>query len=194
MSDTGYSGRFSLGDATTPYNAQRFFVEEIIGRIATATIVKVISCTNSGGVSPIGTVDVQPAVNQIDGQGNPTAHGTIHKLPYLRIQGGANAVIIDPVAGDIGLAVFCSTDISAVKSSGGVSNPGSFRRYDWADGIYVGMAISKTTPTQYVQINSGGVTIVGTGAVAITGPAITLNGAVNVNGVLSVGGVVVTVP
>jgi len=59
-------------------------------------------------VPPI--VSVQPLVNQVDGQGNPTQHGIINGVPVFRLQGGANAIIADPVAGDIGLLATASRD------------------------------------------------------------------------------------
>ena len=99
------------------YNNIRFMVQQALAQVQTASVVKVMACTNDGGVSPVGTVDAQILVNQVNGQGNPTPHATMYCLPYLRIQGGANAVIIDPQPGDIGIAVFASRDITNVKST-----------------------------------------------------------------------------
>ena len=31
----------------------------------------------------------------------------IHNVPYMRIQGGANGIILDPAIGDIGIATVC---------------------------------------------------------------------------------------
>ena len=44
----------------------------------TATLVRVESCTNAGGVSPVGFVDVTPLVNQLTARDSPTPHVTIH--------------------------------------------------------------------------------------------------------------------
>lgn len=167
------SPSISLG-ALTPwstqgeYNTHYFAIQSALSKMQTATLVKVLSCTNDGGVSPIGTVNVQPLVNQVDGNGLPTPHITVFGLPYLRIQGGANACIIDPVAGDIGVAVFASRDISNVKSTQAQANPGSGRQYDYADGIYLGCALSAAAPTQYLQFNSDGITILTPNTVDIT--------------------------
>ena len=43
-----------------------FMVQQALGKMQTATLVRVESCTNAGGVSPVGFVDVTPLVNQID--------------------------------------------------------------------------------------------------------------------------------
>lgn len=163
----------SLG-ALTPwstqgeYNNHYFVIQAALSKMQTATLVRVVSCTNAGGVSPIGTVNVQPLVNQVDGNGNPEPHITVFGLPYLRIQGGANACIIDPVAGDIGVAVFASRDISNVKSTQAQANPGSGRQYDYADGVYLSTVLSAAAPTQYLQFDSNGITILTPNAVDIT--------------------------
>lgn len=152
------------------YNQMAFIINGLIGKIQTVTLVKVVSCTNSGGLSPVGFVDVVPMVNQIDAAGNPQPHSTIHNLPYMRVQGGADAIIIDPKKGDIGLAAFASRDISKVKTTKAQANPGSFRKYDYADGLYIGGFLNGT-PTQYIQFSSSGITINSPVQVHITAPS-----------------------
>jgi hypothetical protein len=83
----------------------------------------------------------------------------MYGLPYLRIQGGVNAVIIDPQPGDIGIAVFASRDITNVKSTKAQANPGSFRMHDFSDGMYLG-GLLNGVPSQYVQFSSDGISIV----------------------------------
>jgi len=152
------------------HNNLVFFIQQALARLQTATIVKVIACSNDGDLSPVGTVDVQILVNQISGQGIGTPHVTMYGLPYLRIQGGENAVIIDPKPGDIGIAVFASRDITKIKSTKAQANPGSFRMHDFADGMYLG-GLLNGTPTQYIQFTDSGVNIVSTGNIAISTPA-----------------------
>lgn len=142
--------------------------------MATSTLVQILSCTNSGGLSPVGFVDVQPLVNQVDGNGVPVPHGVIHNLPYFRLQGGQNAVIIDPQPGDIGMAAFASRDISSVKANRAQANPGSARRFDMADGMYFG-GLLNGAPTQYVQFSAAGITITSPTAITLNAPTITAN-------------------
>lgn len=149
------------------FNATAFLVQQILNRCNFATLVKVVACTNSGGVSPVGFVDVQPLVNQLDGQNNSVPHGVVYGLPYLRLQGGSNAIIIDPVVGDIGMATFADRDISAVKASGAQSNPGSKRRNDMADGMYLGGMINGA-PTQYIQFTASGLNIISPNPINVT--------------------------
>jgi hypothetical protein len=158
------------------YNNIAFAIQQAINKLQTATLVRIEACTNDGDLSPVGFVDVTPLVNQIDGNGNPTPHVTIYGLPYLRVQGGANAVIIDPEPGDIGIALFASRDISKVKIAKAQANPGSLRSYDFADGLYVGGMLNGI-PTQYIRFGSDGITITSPTAITLTAPSIVINGA-----------------
>jgi hypothetical protein len=155
MTDASYSGQQSYADAGTDYSTLAFVVKSILSRTATATLVQVKAVTNVGDVAPVGFIDVQPMVAQLDGRGQPTPHGIIHNVPYLRVQGGANAVIIDPAVGDIGICVFGSHDLSSVKKNKAPSNPGSRRRFSMADALYIG-GVLNGTPTQYIRFTADG--------------------------------------
>ena len=138
------------------FNNIGFMVQQAIGKLQTATLVKIEKCTNPGDLSPVGFVDVTPLVNQLDAAGNPTPHVTIFNVPYFRLQGGKNAIIIDPEKGDIGVAVFASRDITKVKATKAQGNPGSFRQYSFADGLYLGGMLN-AVPEQYVQFSTAGI-------------------------------------
>jgi hypothetical protein len=157
---SAYSGLADFTSDTSELNEHTFLFKRLLrGGVWTSGLVEVISVTNAGGLSPVGFVDVSPMVHQVDGKGNATPHGVIHNLPYFRLQGGANAVIIDPVAGDIGGAMFCSRDISAVKATRGANVPGSQRTFDPADGLYFGGWLNGQ-PTQYIRFSTAGIEII----------------------------------
>lgn len=170
-------GQENPGSTGDEYNTLAFVIWQILKQVQTATLVRVISCSNNGGLSPVGTVTVQPLVNQMTGNDEPVPHGQISNVPYMRMQGGANAVILDPQPGDIGICVFCSRDISNVVATKGQANPGSYALFDWADGLYIGGFLNGA-PSQYVQLNSEGIKIVSPTAITLTAPTITLNGIV----------------
>lgn len=110
-----------------------------------------------GGATP--TVDFLPLVNQIDGIGTPTKHETVHGVKVQRIQGGKAAFISDPVVGDVGFVMVSHRDISAVVSSNGKqSNPGSYRRFNYADSVYVGhLGLgSNGVPNMFVMAKTNG--------------------------------------
>ena len=149
-------------------------------KMQTVTLVKVMA-VHGTGVAPVGFVDVQPMVNQMTGDRVAVPHGTIYGLPYVRLQGGANAVICDPAPGDIGLCAFASRDISSVKSNKAVSNPGSQRTFDWADGIYLGGCLN-ISPTQYLLLDGSGITLHSGVAVTVSAPHVTIGNATTIDG------------
>lgn len=178
MSAVGQATAFS--DAND-YNALQFNIAAALAKVQTLSVVEVISCTNSGGVSAVGTVNVKVLVNLMTGNRTAVPHGTIYNIPYSRLQGGANAVILDPVAGDIGLCGFCSRDISGVKASKGQANPGSQRMFDWADGVYIGGMLNGV-PTQYVQFSSAGITLVSPNTITLQATTVAVQGNLTVSG------------
>lgn len=144
---------------TSGYNSMRFAMEMAKNAMMTCTIVKVVKVgTTAGSVAAVGRVDVQPLVQMIDGIGHTVDHVNVHNLPYLRMVGGKNAVIIDPQAGDIGIVVVADRDISGVKQSKKVSPPGTNRRYNISDGIFLGAVIADK-PQCYVRFGSDNQTI-----------------------------------
>lgn len=175
------SGMLDPWTTWSEYNKIAFVVQQMLAKLQTATLVRIESCTNDGDLSPVGFVDVTPLVNQVDAAGNPTPHVTIYGLPYLRMQGGTSAVILDPQPGDVGVAVFASRDISKVKSTKAQANPGSLRSYDFADGMYLGGMLN-AVPQQYVRFGSDGITIVAPNVITLQAPSIVLDGAVSQSG------------
>ena len=180
-------------DAASEVGRMNYILQAALSGLRVAMPVKVVKVTNSGGLSPIGQIDVQPLVSAVDGSGKAWPHGIIHNVPYMRIQGGSNGIILDPAVGDIGIASVCDRDISTVKNAKKVSAPGSNRKNDMSDMVYL-MTIIGAAPTQYVQFGSGGITIHSPTKVIvtapnveitadteckITAPTITLNGALN---------------
>lgn len=145
-------------------------VKNLIGTIQTITLVKVVSVDVSG-VSPVGSVDVQPLVAQIDGAGNLYRMPVLIKVPYFRLQGGSNAVICDPSVGDLGLCAFASRDISSVKRNKGESAPASRRQYDLSDGLYIGGFLNGT-PSQYVHFTGSGIVIHSPSQIKLEAPSV----------------------
>ncbi len=172
MSD--FNGFQSGADGARQFEAISFLIRNMLSKLNTATLVKVMAVTNSGGVSAVGFVDIMPMVNMLDGKGNAVAHKTIYRCPYLRIQGGSNAVILDPQVGDIGIAVFADRDISSATANKAPSNPGSFRQFDAADGMYLG-GVLNGVPSQYVQFAAAGITIHSPSAVVLSAPDVQIN-------------------
>lgn len=173
MNGVGQSNPFS--DASD-YNMLSFIIARALDEVQTVSLVRVTAVDTAAQ-----TVDVTVLVNLVTGANIQVPHAVISARPYFRLQGGTNAIIIDPAADDIGVMVFGSRDLSAVIAAKGTANPGSQRRFSWSDGIYFGTVLSATA-LQYVKIDATGVTIVSPTAVKIQAPTITLQGNVHITG------------
>lgn len=164
MTDTntdgsGIVGQIGLNDGTSENNATNALIKSALSRVGTMKLVKVKKVTSAGEKAIAGMVDVQPLVNLVDGVlGASMEQGTIYSIPYVRMQGGKNCIILDPVVGDIGLAIISDRDISAVKEKKGIANPGSFRRFSPADSVYIG-GILNEAPEQYMTFTATGIKI-----------------------------------
>jgi hypothetical protein len=196
MAEQGY-GQQDPSDSSSEYNKDVFIIRQIMSQMSTAKIVLVKAVDKSAK-----TVDLQPMVKQLDGQGNATSHGVINAVPYFGgSQAGLNAVMMDPVVGDKGLMICCDRDISSVIATKAEATPGSYRKHSAADGVYVGglMGINDT-PTQSVKFTDTGIEIADknnnklvssstgwefTGPVkfngAVTGAGMTLSGTITAN-------------
>lgn len=135
MSDSSgqaYAGPGGIETGNDEANRQDFLVRQILGKVVTATLVEVTAVRDD-------KVCIKPLVAQIDAAGNAFPHGSINNVPVWRPQAGGVRIIMTPVTGDVGLAVFCHSDISSVVANDGkASNPGSRRKFDWSDAIYLG--------------------------------------------------------
>ena len=170
----GFLGTAEATDNGSDYNANTFLVWSILAGVRTMQPCKILSVTNAGGISPVGFVSLQPLVNQLDGYGNAEPHGPLNNVPYFRLQGGANAIIIDPQVGDIGFAGFADRDISSVKATKGRANPGSYRQFDMADAVYFG-GILNGTPNQYIAFSASGIALLSPTQITMTAPQIVAN-------------------
>jgi hypothetical protein len=188
MTDAGSFGygQFDPSDAASDWSVHEFQVAQILSRVRTMQIVRVLSITG-GGIAAPPIVSVQVLVNQIDGKGNATEHGPINNVPVFRLQGANGSVVCDPAVNDVGWMAVADRDISAVKSTAGKrSNPGSRRRFDLADGVYMG-GLFGGAPTQYVSMTATGIKLsdrsgnaieMKAGSIDVTTLAFRVNGAV----------------
>lgn len=168
MSAISY-GQRTLGSALSGAGSLAFVVGQLIARIITIVPVRVVSVENAGSLTSCAYVTVQPLINQQTGNDQGVPHGKIGNVPVWRLQGGGNAVVCDPVAGDVGLMLVAYRDTSALVASdeaspgslqGGTQTyqPGNAAQYDWGSGIYLGGVLNGAV-TQYLLLNSSGLTV-----------------------------------
>lgn len=173
----GYQGFTDITTRGAEINALKSLIKSHLAEVATSAVVKVVAARSNGEVAPPGTIDVELVVHQVDGAQNTYPHGTIFNVPYSRAQNGMNGIIMDPKPGDVGVIVCASRDISAVKANkGDASPPGSLRRHDLADAIYIQTIIAKDAPSNYVQFTDDGMALVSPGTITIQAATIVLQG------------------
>jgi len=164
---------FSPDESVQGAKQAEAIINGLIGKKFTTTIVKVLS-VEAGANSAVGFVDVVDMVQQMDADGNGLGGTIMYRLPYFRLQGGANAVVIDPVVGDIGMASMCMRDITTVKNTREESTPASRRICSPSDGLYVGGFLN-SAPKQFIEFLESGVNITSTGVVTINGTKVVIN-------------------
>ena len=176
MTDKAVKGNRKYASGNSAYNATEFLIRNVIMQNVNTAIPVIVTGAQAGGAgAAAGYVTVKPLVAQIDGFGNTVPPVELFSLPYFRYQGGKAAVVIDPVPGDIGLAIFCKSDCSNVQT--GTTEPvqpGSFRKFSQADGFYVGGFLN-AAPAVYIEIDqSEHITITAAGSVTVNAPDVTV--------------------
>ena len=162
-------GQQGFSTSASDYNAQDFQVRQQLMRINTAEPVRVQAVDTAAR-----TVDVQPLVKIVGGGGDAISQSELFELPYIRIQGGKNAVVIDPQPGDVGLAVYAMRDVEAVKAAPGQAvNPASARSYDKGDGFYLGGFLN-VAPERFLRITDEGAEIEGVARIQAHGQEVTI--------------------
>lgn len=152
--DTFGYGQQDPVDTSHEHNVFVFKVNQILAGKYFTRVVQVMAVDTDAK-----TVDVQIATNQLDGQGNSSPHGTINSIPFAGGQAGTVAFKVTPAVGDLGVMVVSDRDLSAVKSSKAIANPGSTRKNSAADGVYLLSILNKRAPTQFFEWTDDGVSI-----------------------------------
>lgn len=219
INENNKGGMLPAYAGTSAYNSSEAQINKHIQDLNTAFVGKVTNCT-SNGVSGSKTVTAINLIQQINAEGNALNNVNISDLPHYRLQAGIGAVILDPVAGDIGVFSCAKRDISHIdKDTGNPQVPASFRQFSPADAVMTG-TIHTHTPEVYIHIQQdktitviapngyncetnqshkvkANTAVVNAQSVTITAksvtinaPNITLNGNVTINGSLSASGVI----
>ncbi|MFM1413570.1 phage baseplate protein [Yersinia enterocolitica] len=129
-------------------------------RLATVTAVR--------GTAPNLVVDVLPLVAEVRSSDRTIIQGSqIYNIPVWRLQRGGSAIIMDPVAGDIGLIAVSDVDISVARSARKESVPGSLRTHSQSDAIYFG-GVLNGQPTQFIEFADSELNITSPNPVNIT--------------------------
>lgn len=161
---------------STNFNAMEFMIRNTILGLVNTAIPVIVTAVDAGGPSaPTGYVTVKPLVCQVDGFGETLDPAELFRVPYARVQGGVAALVIDPVPGDIGLAVFAKSDCSGVaQMQSKPVQPGSFRKFSMSDGFYLGGFLNRA-PSVYVEVKQDqSIVITASSGVTVNAPTVTV--------------------
>ena len=161
---------------STNFNAMEFLIRNVIQGLVNTAIPVIVTAVDAGGASePTGYVTVKPLVCQVDGFGETLDPAELFRVPYARVQGGVAALVIDPVPGDIGLAVFAKSDCSGVaQMQSKPVQPGSFRKFSMSDGFYFGGFLNRA-PSVYVEVKQDqSIVITASSGVTVNAPTVTV--------------------
>ncbi|HDC2634884.1 TPA: phage baseplate protein [Salmonella enterica] len=146
-----------------------------------AFFIELVEVTAIRGTAPNLVVDVIPLVTRTDPSGATIQNSEIFNVPVFRLQRGASAVIMNPVAGDIGMIAICDRDNSIARANRKQSVPGSKRMHSKSDALYLGGFLNQA-PTQYVEFADNKINIVAPNGVNITTPDMYVSGNIRAGG------------
>lgn len=132
-----------------------------------AFFIELVEVLAVRGVAPNLVVDILPLVTRTDPSGAMIDNSPVFNVPVWRLQRGDSAVIMDPVAGDIGLAAICDRDNSIARINRKPSVPGSKRTHSKSDAIYLG-GVLNGQPSQFIEFADGAINITTPNPVNIT--------------------------
>lgn len=183
MSENTVKGQKKPNTAGSEYNALQFMIQNAMSGISTAIPVQVQAVNGL-------FVDVLPLVSNVDGYGQAVEPTTLFHLPVFRYHAGVGAVILDPVVGDKGLAVFAQADSSNVQTgTDAPQQPGSFRKHSMSDGFFLG-GFHNAAPSVYIEIKQDGNVVINAPAgLTVTSPSATFSGTMDIAGDCTIGGI-----
>ncbi|EPH0496639.1 phage baseplate protein [Enterobacter asburiae] len=146
-----------------------------------AFFIELVEVTAIRGTAPNLVVDVIPLVTRTDPSGATIQNSEIFNVPVFRLQRGASAIIMNPVAGDIGMIAICDRDNSIARANRKQSVPGSKRMHSKSDALYLGGFLNQA-PTQYVEFADNKINIVAPNGVNITTPDMYVSGNIRAGG------------
>lgn len=165
MSQSAVNNPFTADESSGGAREFQAVVNRMIGQIYTVTVVRVVS-VDAGATGAVGFLNATDMIQQMDGNNQGMENVPMINMPYFRLQGGANAVIIDPEVGDLGIALFARRDITELKRNKREAPPPSLRSNDVSDGLYIG-GLLNAAPSQWIHFLGSGIHIKSTAEITM---------------------------
>ena len=157
-------------------------IQSMISLINTGELVEV-TAVQASGLDPVGFVSVRPLTLRAGADNNTIELGEVHNVPYFRLQGGKNAVVIDPEVGDIGFCGVCSRDTSLVKRVRKLAAQNVYRVSDISDSFFFG-GWSAQVAEQYIWFNGNEIVIKANSKITLDAPEVVATGKITATGII----------
>lgn len=135
--------------------SQKYVFERLLSG---AFFIELVQVVEVRGEMPNLVVDVMPLVARTDQSGAMIDNSSVFNVPVFRLQRGDSAIIMNPVAGDIGMMAVCDRDNSIARANLKQSVPGTRRTHSKSDGLYLGGFLNQPC-TQYIEFSDGAINI-----------------------------------
>lgn len=127
-------------------------------------IVKILAVY---GEAPNLKVDILPLVTRTTNTGDPIPNVTVYGVTAFRLQRGNSAVIMNPVVGDIGIAMYCDKDSDNARRDRISGAPNTTRCHSRIDALYLGGLLNQQ-PDQFIEFADSAINITSPNPVNVT--------------------------
>lgn len=127
-------------------------------------IVKIIAVY---GEVPNLKVDILPLVTRTTNTGEPIPNVAVYGATVFRLQRGNSAVIMNPVVGDIGIAMYCDKDSDNARRDRVSGAPNTTRCHSRIDALYMGGLLNQQ-PDQFIEFADSAINITSPNPVNVT--------------------------
>lgn len=120
--------------------------------------IEIVKVLEIRGEAPGLVVDVLPLVSRQSKSGGIVVNSPVYDVPVFRLQRGNSAIVMNPVAGDIGMIAVCDRDTTLARANLKESVAGSNRKHNKSDAIYFG-GLLNIIPNQVIEFTDGAINI-----------------------------------
>lgn len=135
--------------------------------IAGKHFIEIVMVTAVYGEAPNLKVDFLPLVTRTTNTGAPIPNAQVYGASVWRLQRGSSAIIMDPVAGDIGIALYCDKDSDNARRDRISGAPNTTRCHSRIDALYLGGLLNQQ-PDQFIEFADSAINITSPNPVNVT--------------------------
>lgn len=165
--------QFNPADISSEYALLNAIIKDYLAKnLATVQPVQVIKVYEDNSF-----VDVAPLIEVEDTSGNLLAIGaedTIYSIPIIQHFGNNCQITIAPGVGDVGFLLASKYDLSIYKKTKEKAAAGSYRQFDWANGVFLPLTFNQAGSGVILRNNQTQIDLQD-GQINITGDTLVIN-------------------